>query len=69
MKTHWHDSPVGLSILLVLVLFCGTWDDAGDDVAEGRAPVLPEISPSAPTCRAFSASLAQADANMFCRKI
>ena len=51
----------------MLVLFCGTWDDAGEDVAEGRAPVLPVISLSAPTCRAFSASLAQADANMFCK--
>lgn len=59
-------SPVGLSILLVLaVLFCCTWDDAGDAVAEVGAPVLPGMSPSALPCLAFSASLAHADANMF----
>ena len=41
------------------------WEDgAGDDVAEVRLPVLPEMSPSA--YLAFSASLAQADAKIFC---
>lgn len=60
------NSPVGLSLLLVLVtLLCGVWEDgAGDDVAEVRLPALPETSPSA--YLAFSASLAQADAKIFC---
>ena len=51
---------------MLAALCCGAWeDDAGELVAEGRAPVLPDMSPSTLAYLAFSASLAQADAKIF----